>query len=149
MIRVKMVIRAVGFVIFVLFILCGCQHHKPEITKQPIPRNWKWIKCKQSPFQVIRIGSFRLWKVSGVVVKGPPGLAFPLPGAVVSLKRIKNSRIYRTTTDKKGRFKFSFLPWGRYEFGVCCPGWETLEGYIILSPIAIKGKIKFALPLGK
>ena len=144
-----MVIRTVWLMIFFLFILWGCKHHKPEITEQPIPRNWKWIKCVQSPFEVIRIGSFRLLKVSGVVVNGFPGPEFPLPGAVVSLKRIKNSYIYRTTTDKKGRFKFSFLPWGRYEFGVCCPGWETLEGYIILSPIAIKGKIKFVLPLGK
>lgn len=139
-----------GCLFFVFFGFFGCQPKKVKINTQRSLENWEWSECGQAPFEVITITeSFRLRKVSGRVVNEDAYNEFPLPGAVISLRRIKNSRIYRATADKKGRFSFFGLPWGCYEFAVCCSGWETLRGFIALEPSACKEKIKFKLPLGK
>jgi hypothetical protein len=100
-----------------------------------------------SAFQIIELHSpFYVRQIEGSLffANSPE----PLPGVLVEIRDAKG-RIRATKTDAQGRFKFSHLHEGHYDFKTTFSGFSSVTGaFIVQKQIKKSDVVKIAMPLG-
>ena len=93
---------------------------------------------------------FVVHSVKGLVRLHTSGRTEPLKSVLLEIQGPDSDRkMWRATTDAKGRFSIGHVPVGTYKFKATLNGFQSVMGIIIVSKTAARGnQIEIAMPLG-
>ncbi len=106
----------------------------PGVTSGVLPCTGQGTYWMRDTMVIPDERQLRLRTFRGVVSVTLTGDA-PVDGVNVTVREWKTGALetYTTLTDRKGRFDFSGLPWGYYEFFVCKEGFFIGHGFVRLA----------------